>query len=80
MRVKFYGRLADVAGHELDVRAEAACTIAQLRGQLIADYPLFEDALLNKRVRTCVADQLVGDAYEIGPKDCVEFLAPVSGG
>lgn len=80
MKVLFYGRLADVIGHELELEVASRCSIAHVRGRIIADHPDAEDALTNKRARVCVGDLLVDDDYVVGATDRVEFLAPLSGG
>jgi len=79
LKVLFYGRLGDVVGHELHVDA-ASCSIEQLRRRIIADHPHAQEVLMNKRARVYVGDVLVGDDHMVGATDCVEFLAPVSGG
>jgi molybdopterin converting factor small subunit len=80
LKVLFYGRLADLIGHELEMDVEPDCSIVQLRERLISDHPDIEDALMNKRVRACVAGTLVDNNFRISATDRVEFLAPVSGG
>lgn len=80
MQVLFYGRLADLIGRELHDDAATSCTILELRGRLAADHPKAADAILDKRVRACVNDLLVGDDYVLQATERVEFLAPVSGG
>lgn len=80
MKVGFYGRLADLIGHELEIDVPPGCSIEQLRGKVVANRPDIEDAMLNKRVRACVNGALVDDKYEVRATDRLEFLAPVSGG
>lgn len=80
MKVRLYGRLADIVGAELEIDGGSGCSIGQLRGRLIADVPAIRAKVLEKRVRACVNGVVVDDDYLPGPTDCVEFLAPVSGG
>lgn len=80
MKIRFYGRLADAVGRELDLEGAAPCSIRQLRDRLIADHPGLNETLSNTRVRACVSNVFVDDPYVVGANDCVEFLAPVSGG
>lgn len=80
LKIVFYGKLADFFGHELEMEDSQICSIGQLRGKIIASHPNIEAALMNKRVRACVAGNLVDDRYEVSPTDPIEFLAPVSGG
>lgn len=80
MRVLFYGRLAEVVGQEVEVEAPSPCSIAQLRSTIITGHPNAVDSLLNARVRACVGNLIVADDHIVREEDCVEFLAPVSGG
>jgi molybdopterin converting factor small subunit len=80
MKVRFYGRLAEAIGPELEVGAPPGCSVADLRDRLIAQRPDMEEVLRNRRAKACVADRLVPDDYPIGADETVEFLPPVSGG
>ena len=80
MKVRFYGRLADLLGEERDVQIDAPCSVAELRAQLAAECPEAADSLANERVRACVGDTIVPDSRVVAPDDPVELLAPVSGG
>ena len=80
MRVRTYGRLADLLGTEREVGIDAPCTVAELRLQLANDCPEAAEALKNKRVRACVGDAIVSDSYMLSPDEALELLAPVSGG
>ncbi len=76
----FYGRLADLVGNQIQIEPAGDWSIAQVRAQVIARHPQAEAALMDKRARACVSDHLVDEDYVVGATDCVEFLAPVSGG
>ena len=78
MKVLFYGRLADAIGHEIEIEAGGACSVAELRRRMAASHPDAADALV--RSRAVIANALVGDGHVIAPADQVEFLPPVSGG
>ena len=80
MKVLFYGRLADLLGREMEVEAPASCSIAELRGRVIADHPNVRQTLEHGRVRACVGDAVVDDRFMVTATDTVEFLPPVSGG
>ena len=80
MKIKLYGRLADVVGHELEIECPLSCSIGQLRRKLVNDFPDARGLLLDNEVRACVDNHIVGDDYLLSPADTVEFLPPVSGG
>lgn len=80
MKVLFFGKLRDPFGPEIELRVEAACTVAEVRRQLVALQPAAAEALSNRRVRACVGSTLVDEDYKLAPDGEVEFLAPVSGG
>jgi molybdopterin converting factor small subunit len=80
LKVLFYGRLAELAGPELEVEAPQPCSIAELREAVISQHPDAEAPLRSKRALACVGDALVPEDYLIRPGDAVEFLPPVSGG
>jgi hypothetical protein len=65
LKVRFYGKLADIFGSERELTVDTPCTAA-----LVGD----------KRVRACVDGTLVGDDHSLACADEVELLAPVSGG
>ena len=80
MKVRFYGKLADLFGSERDVAIDAPCTVAELRRRLSIDDPQAAKSLQNKRVRACVGDVIVQDGDLIPRGQVLELLAPVSGG
>lgn len=80
MKVTFYGKLAGIFGHQLELTVEAPCTIAELRGRIAEAHPEAARTLQDRRVRACVASTLVPDDHTLAAADEVEFLAPVSGG
>lgn len=80
MKVRSYGRLADLLGPERDLAVDRPCTVAELRALLAGECPSAANQLENKRVRTCVDDMLVDDSFLVSPGQLVELLAPVSGG
>jgi molybdopterin synthase sulfur carrier subunit len=77
MRVRFFGRLRDAIGDELDVDVPARITDCEaLRQWLALDHP----ALLDPGVRIALDDRMaVGPAPLSGIKEAA-FLPPVSGG
>ncbi|HEV2595244.1 MAG TPA: MoaD/ThiS family protein [Sphingomicrobium sp.] len=79
MRVLFYGCLAEVVARELEVEV-TDCSIAELRAAVIAEHPRAEKVLTNSRTHVYVGGRRVDDDHMVRAADCVEFLAPVSGG
>lgn len=78
--IVLHGRLADLLGREIAIRAPAQCSIAELRSRIAAECPAAAQAILSPRVRACVGDGIVPDSFRPGPDEVVEFLPPVSGG
>ena len=80
MKVIFYGKLAGIFGHQMELAIKTPCTVARLRSQILAGHPEAAHSLGDRRVRACVGNALVADDHPLDPADEVEFLAPVSGG
>lgn len=79
MRIRFFGRLADALGGEVELPVAGSCTLAELRDRLASDYPQAARAL-DSRTRACIADRFVTDDHVVRPGESVEFIPPVSGG
>ena len=77
LRIRFYGRLADVIAPEVEI-AGGSCSVGELRCRITADFPAAQ-AMLG-RARTCIGGRLVSDEQSIGDAETLEFLPPVSGG
>lgn len=80
MKVRFYGRLGEKLGAEVEVDPPAGTdTIVKLRNVLADMYP---DASpdLRQRSRACVADSIVNESYKLVGTETVEFFPPLSGG
>lgn len=80
MKIKFYGKLADIVGRDLDLAIVGHCTIGELRERLSEAYPAIASPLQDKRVRAFIGSVIATDERQIRSHDEVEFLAPVSGG
>ena len=80
MKIRFYGKLADLLGSEVDVEIGGPCSVEEVKRLLSATSPAAAEALGNARVRACVGDSIVTDRHCLAPADQLEFLAPVSGG
>lgn len=80
MKVRFYGKLADLFGSEREVALDMPCTVADLRRQLATDHPHAAESIANKRVKACIGDEIVQDSDVIPEDEVLELLAPVSGG
>ena len=80
MKIRFYGRLGEKLGAEIDVDPpEGTDTILKLRGVLGELFPEAR-ADLEQRSRACVADLIVGEGHVLTGNETVEFLPPLSGG
>lgn len=80
MKVRFYGKLADLFGSEREVALDSPCTVGELREQLAIEHPEGAESLQNRRVRACVGDHIAQDCDIVSEGTELEFLAPVSGG
>jgi molybdopterin converting factor small subunit len=80
MIIGFFGKLRDALGDERAVAAESGETVAGLRIRLAGLHPEAAPDLLSPSVRACVADSIVGEDFELGGHERVEFLPPLSGG
>jgi sulfur-carrier protein len=80
VKVRAYGKLADLLGQEKNVDIDVPCTVAELRAYLAALYPDAAEPLASRRVLACVGDSIVPDHHVLGGSEPVELLAPVSGG
>jgi molybdopterin converting factor small subunit len=79
MRIRFYGRLADSMGRELELDVAGECSVVELRRRLSDEFPDAADAF-QRNVRACVGDTIVADNHVLRTTDQVEFFPPVSGG
>lgn len=80
MKIRFYGRLGELVGREIDVDiAGEGMSVAALRERLAAQFPA-ASADIGRRSRACVADAIVGEGHLLAAGDTVEFFPPLSGG
>ncbi|QIK95778.1 MoaD/ThiS family protein [Sphingomonas sp. HDW15A] len=80
MKVRFYGKLGEVLGEQLEFKPPPGTqTISDLRATLAELYPE-ASADLGGRTMACVEDAIVNDETRITDADVVEFLPPLSGG
>lgn len=80
MKIRFYGKLGEKLGAEIDVDPPAGTdTVMKLRN-LLAE--MFPDAStdLQQRSRACIADSIVGEGHKLAGIEVVEFFPPLSGG
>jgi len=75
--IRFYGRLADAIGHEIDLGA-GGCSVAEIRSRLASEHPAATESL--GRSRALIAGSVVTNEHLVGESDDLEFLPPVSGG
>lgn len=80
MKIRFYGKLADLFGSEREIAIDAPCTVADLRHRLAIERPEGAESLQHKRVRACIDDEIAHDHDFVAKDTVLEFLAPVSGG
>lgn len=80
MKVRFYGKLADLFGSEREVPIATPCTVAELRDQLVIEYPQGAESLQHTRVKAFLGDEIAQDSDVVSGGAVLEFLAPVSGG
>lgn len=80
MKVRFYGRLGERLGAEIDLALPAGTdTIVKLRNLLADLYP-YAAQDLREGSRACVADSIVNESYKLVGNEAVEFFPPLSGG
>lgn len=80
MRIRFYGKLAEQLGSEVDLTPPPGTdTVRKLRQVLAATYPDVS-VDLNGRSLVCVGDQMVSDQQALSDDLTIEFLPPLSGG
>lgn len=80
MRIRFYGKLAEQLGSEVDLTPPPGTdTVRKLRQVLAATYPDVS-VDLNGRSLVCIGDQMVSDQQALSDDLTIEFLPPLSGG
>ena len=80
MRIRFYGKLGEKLGAEVELDPPAGTdTIVKLRNVLADMYPETSSDL-RQRSRACVADSIVSENYRLAGTETVEFFPPLSGG
>jgi molybdopterin converting factor small subunit len=79
MNIRFFGKLADSLGREVELPVSSACSVAELRELLQRAFP-HSAKTLRGPVRACVGERFVADSHVVQPTDRVEFIPPVSGG
>jgi molybdopterin converting factor small subunit len=80
VKIRFYGRLSELIGREIDLDAAESISVGDLLRQLAQAHANAASALLNPRVRAVVADEIVPQDFILGPRDELEILPIVSGG
>lgn len=78
MKVRFYGRLADIFDREVDLDLPMPATVSDVRRKFSTEQP--DAGLDDARVRTLVDGHVAGDEEVLDVGATVEFLAPLSGG
>jgi molybdopterin converting factor small subunit len=77
VKVRFYGRLADVIGREIELDV-APCTAGDLRRRLAERHPAASDIL--RRSRAIAGDVVIGDDQLVPDDSEIELLPQVCGG
>jgi molybdopterin converting factor small subunit len=76
--VRFYGRLADAIGSEVELAGAGGRSVGEVRKRLAESHVGAAAAI--ERSRALIADSFVSDEHRVGECDSLEFLPPVSGG
>jgi sulfur-carrier protein len=79
VRVRFFGKLADSIGRELELDGEGL-TVEALRSRLATRFPPLAADLLRPALRACIGDEIVSDDRVVAPGEIVELFPPLSGG
>lgn len=80
MKIRFYGKLGEQLGAEIDIDPPVGTnTVLELRELLVE---LFPEATidLRDRSRACIADSIVSEGHNLRGVVAVEFFPPLSGG
>ena len=80
MKIRFYGRLSELIGREIDLDAAESISVGDLFQRLAQAHADAASALLNPRVRAVVADEIVPRDFILDPGEDLEILPIVSGG
>lgn len=81
MRIRFYGRLAEAIGREIEVDAATAGeTVGALREALADLHPEAATELRRTALRACIDDTIVSEDRPLAGAAIVEFFPPLSGG
>jgi molybdopterin converting factor small subunit len=80
MKILFFGKLRDTLGDQVELRPETGETVAGLRQRLAALHSGAADAILDRGVRACIGDEIVGETALVDEAHEVEFFPPLSGG
>jgi molybdopterin converting factor small subunit len=78
VRIRLYGRLADLIGRHIELEAPDGSSIAMLKLGIAADHPAAAETL--SRSRGCIGGSLIGDEHIPAAADSLELMPPVSGG
>jgi len=78
LKIRFYGRLADALGRELELEGGGEASVGAIRETLVELHPGAAEAL--KLSRACVRNAIADDRQMLSAQDDLEFLPPVSGG
>jgi molybdopterin converting factor small subunit len=80
VKVRFYGRLAQAIGPQVEVDVPAHSRVGDVRRILAGEFPDGAATLASGRSKACVGGAIVGDEHRVSAGDEIEFLPPVSGG
>jgi molybdopterin converting factor small subunit len=80
LKIRFYGKLGEKLGAEIDVDPPSGTdTVAKLRNVLADMFPA-ASVDLRLQSRACVADSIVSEGHKLEGDETVEFMPPLSGG
>jgi molybdopterin converting factor small subunit len=80
MRIRFYGRLAEAIGRQVELEPGEGATVGDVRRMLFDRYPEATASLARGDVMGCVDDQIVGDHIIVAAGKDLAFLPLLSGG
>ena len=79
--ILFFGRLKEELGcGQLDLQLESEVSVTQLKRQLVAQNPQWQDLLLDDQVLVAVDQIMATDSVMVSTTAEVAFFPPVTGG
>jgi len=81
VNVLFFGRLKEeLQSSQLQIQVMGTLTVAELKQQLVAEQPAWQDLLLDDQVLVAVDQVMATPATQVADNAEVAFFPPVTGG